>query len=154
SSYICCGGSAELPVREPDRGPAASSRTSPPGLILEGVTAGYGSVPVLEGLDLEARPGEVTGLIGPNGSGKTTLIRVAARGLAPRAGAVRVAGVDPYRISAKQAARLVAVVPQEMAPAFSYSVLEMVLMGRSPHLSGWGGGRPEDWAQARWAMAA
>jgi iron complex transport system ATP-binding protein len=96
----------------------------------------------------------VTGLIGPNGSGKTTLIRVAARGLSPRAGTVRVGGVDPYRTSARRAARLVAVVPQEMAPAFSYSVLEMVLMGRSPYLSAWGGGRPEDWAQARRALAA
>ena len=124
------------------------------GLILEGVTAGYGSAAVVHDLHLEARPGNVTGLIGPNGSGKTTLIRVAARGLAPRAGTVRLAGIDPYRVSAKRAARLVAVVPQETAPAFSYSVLEMVLMGRSPYLSAWGGGRPEDWAQARRAMAA
>ena len=124
------------------------------GLLLDAVTAGYGSRAVVHDVTVDARPGQVTGLIGPNGSGKTTLIRVAARGLAPRSGTVRVEGVDPYRISAKRAARLIAVVPQEVAPAFTYSVLEMVLMGRSPYLPAWGGGREEDWAQARRAMAA
>ena len=140
-------------MHEPD---AVTAKRSAPhlGLVLRGVTAGYGSAPVVHDVTVEARPGEVTGLIGPNGSGKTTLIRVAARGLAPRAGTVWVGGVDPYHTSARRAARLVAVVPQELAPAFSYTALEMVLMGRSPYLSAWGAGRPEDWAQARRAMAA
>jgi len=124
------------------------------GLVLEGVTAGYGGRPVLEGVSMEVRPGQVTGLIGPNGSGKTTLVRVAARGLRPRSGSVRVFGVDPYGVSARRAARLVAVVPQETTPAFSYSVLEMVLMGRSPYLSAWRSGNEEDWLHTRRAMEA
>ncbi|MGH2573255.1 MAG: ABC transporter ATP-binding protein [Actinomycetota bacterium] len=123
------------------------------GLLVEGVTAGYGARTVLHQVSLAAWPGQVTGLIGPNGSGKTTLVRVASRGLGPREGSVRVGGSDPYAVSARVAARLVAVVPQEVAPAFSYSVLEMVLMGRSAHLSPWGGGGSEDWAHARRAMA-
>lgn len=137
----------------PDREPT-NSVIPHLGLVLDGVTAGYGSVAVVHDVTVDARPGEVTGLIGPNGSGKTTLIRVAARGLAPWSGAVRVAGSNPYGVSARRAARLAAVVPQEIAAAFSYSVLEMVLMGRSPYLSAWGGGRAEDWAQTRRAMAA
>jgi iron complex transport system ATP-binding protein len=124
------------------------------GLVLEDVSAGYGIAPVVHAVSLEAAGGAITGLIGPNGSGKTTLVRVAARGLAPRGGSVRVCGLDPYAMPAKQAARLLAVVPQDLAPAFSYSVLEMVMMGRSPYLSAWGGSGPEDWAQVRRAMAA
>lgn len=138
---------------EPD-GVVAEGAAPHQGLALRRVTAGYGSAPVVQDVTVDVRPGEVTGLIGPNGSGKTTLIRVAARGLSPRSGTVWVGGVDPYRTSARRAARLIAVVPQELAPAFSYSALEMVLMGRSPYLSPWGAGRPEDWAQARRAMTA
>jgi iron complex transport system ATP-binding protein len=124
------------------------------GLILRGVTAGYAGGPILHEVSLTAKPGEVTGLIGPNGSGKTTLVRVAARGLAPQTGIVGVQGIDPYTVSARQAARMVAVVPQEVAPVFTYTVLEMVLMGRSPYQSMWGRSGADDWAQARWAMRA
>jgi iron complex transport system ATP-binding protein len=124
------------------------------GLVLRGVTAGYADRPVLDDVSLTAKPGEVTGLIGPNGSGKTTLVRVAARGLAPQTGTVRVQGLDPYSVAARHAARMVAVVPQEVAPVFSYTALEMVLMGRSPYQSMWGRSGPDDWAQARWAMRA
>jgi len=124
------------------------------GLELRQVTAGYGRRTVLHEVSITAAPGQVTGLIGPNGSGKTTIVRVASRGLAPRSGQVRVAGVDPYAVSARLAARSVAVVPQDLAPAFEYSVLEMVMMGRSPYLSPWGGGGAEDWDRARWAMTA
>jgi iron complex transport system ATP-binding protein len=124
----------------------------PRGLALENVSAAYGARPVLRDLSLAVEPGEVTGLIGPNGSGKTTVVRVASRGLRPREGQVRVHGVDPYALSARQAARLVAVVPQELSPAFDYSVLELVLMGRSPYRPAWGGA--DDWAKVRRAMAA
>lgn len=125
----------------------------PAGVVLDHVHAGYGPRPVLAGVSMRAEPGRVTGLIGPNGSGKTTLVRVASRGLRPSAGAVTVAGVDPYDLSARESARIVGVVPQELAPAFDYTVLELVLMGRAPHRSRWGGGA-EDWAQARRAMEA
>ena len=124
------------------------------GVVLRDVTAGYGGVPVVHHVSMDVAPGSITGLIGPNGSGKTTLVRVASRGLAPLDGTVRVSGADPYAIPARRAARLVAVVPQDVATAFPYSVLEMVLMGRSPYLSAWGGGSPDDWAQVRRAMTA
>ena len=57
-------------------------------------------------------------------------------------------------MSAHDAARLVAVVPQDVVPAFSFTALELVLMGRSPYRTRWGGGGPEDWAKVREAMAA
>ncbi len=124
------------------------------GLVLERVTAGYGPSPVVREVDLRVRPGEVVGLVGPNGSGKTTLVRVASRALRPSTGDVRVGGRDLDHLGAREAARLVAVVPQDVQPAFSYTALELVLMGRTPYLSAWGGGGPEDWARVRAAMAA
>lgn len=126
-----------------------------PLLALEGVTAGYGGAPAaLRDVSLQVRPGEVVGLVGPNGSGKTTVVRVASRALRPKTGRVLVDGRDPYRTPGRELARLVAVVPQDVLPAFSFTALEMVLMGRTPYRSAWGGGSPEDWARARAAMAA
>jgi iron complex transport system ATP-binding protein len=125
------------------------------GLSLRHVTVGYGpQAVVLDDLVLEARPGEVTGLIGPNGAGKTTVIRVASRALRPWKGSVLVEGKDPYGLAARQAARVVAVVPQEIPWTFSYSALEMVLMGRAPYHSPWGGSSSGDWEAVRRAMAA
>jgi iron complex transport system ATP-binding protein len=123
-------------------------------LVLDGVTAGYGGVLAVRDVSLSVAPGEVVGLVGPNGSGKTTLVRIASRALRPRAGNVLVAGRDPYRLPPREAARLVAVVPQDLTPAFSFTALEMVLMGRTPYLSSWGGGRPRDWSRTREAMVA
>lgn len=123
-----------------------------PGLALRGVSAGYGGREVLHEVTLEVAPGEVVGLIGPNGSGKTTILRVASRGLRPAAGEVHVAGRDPYSLRPREAARLVAVVPQELSSAFPFTVRETVLMGRAPYLSAWGGGTEEDLAHARRAM--
>jgi iron complex transport system ATP-binding protein len=124
------------------------------GLVLEDVVAGYGERDVLRGVSLIAAPGEVVGLVGPNGSGKTTLVRVASRALRPRGGRVRLQGQDPYAVPARRAARLVAVVPQDLAPVFSFTALEVVLMGRAPYRSAWGGGSVEDWPAARRAMDA
>lgn len=119
------------------------------GLALQEVTAGYGERPAVREVTLSVSPGEVVGLIGPNGSGKTTLVRVASRTLAPWSGRILVAGRDPYAMRSREAARLVAVVPQEVAPTFSFTVLEVVLMGRSPYVSSWSAGGAEDYRRAR-----
>ena len=67
----------------------------PGGVLAQGVRRRFGDVEAVRGIDLTARPGEVTGLVGPNGAGKTTLMLVLATLLVPDAGQVRVAGHDP-----------------------------------------------------------
>ncbi len=65
------------------------------GIVAQGVRRSFGDVVAVDGLDLEALPGEVTALVGPNGAGKTTLLLVLATLLVPDQGNVRVAGYDP-----------------------------------------------------------
>jgi iron complex transport system ATP-binding protein len=123
-----------------------------PALVLDRIRAGYGRRDALSGVSVHVAAGEVVGVIGPNGSGKTTLLRVASRALRPREGSVRILGRDPYAVRPREAARLVAVVPQEISTAFPFTVREAVLLGRAPYLSPWGGGSERDWTHARRAM--
>jgi ABC-2 type transport system ATP-binding protein len=75
------------------------------GIVVRGVRRAFGQVQALDGVDLEARPGAVTALVGPNGSGKTTLLLVLAGLLQPDTGSVLVAGADPVRDGAAARAR-------------------------------------------------
>ena len=105
-----------------------------PALVVTGLTVAYGPRVVLSDVSLSLQPGRLLGLVGPNGSGKTTLIRAISGVVAPRAGEVRLAGDDALRLSAREVALRTAVVPQNphLPPAFT--ALELVLMGRTPHL--------------------
>ena len=114
----------------------------------------YGSTQVLRGVSLEVPTGGFTGILGPNGSGKTTLLKVLSGVVAPARGLVTLDGADISRIGRRVLARRMAVVPQETHLAFDYSVLEVVLMGRYPHLGTFEVEGPDDIAIARHALAA
>ncbi|MGY4707519.1 ABC transporter ATP-binding protein [Candidatus Bipolaricaulota sp. J31] len=90
--------------------------------------------PVLQGVSVELAAGEVLFLLGPNGSGKTTLLECLAGLRRPGAGRVLLGDADLHRLSPRERARRIAYVPQVHRPVFGYSVLEVVLMGRAPHL--------------------
>ncbi|MBI3630575.1 MAG: ABC transporter ATP-binding protein [Candidatus Rokubacteria bacterium] len=75
------------------------------------------------------------GVIGPNSVGKTTLIRLLTKVVAPEGGAIRLAGRPLAGMTQREVARFVAVVPQDLAPAFPFTVEEMVLMGTAPPAS-------------------
>lgn len=127
-------------------------------LILEKVTVEYsgpeGRRLALEGASLTLSGGEVLALLGPNGSGKTTLIRAGSGVLPLREGRVRIAGAqrDLHDMPPAERARWVAVVPQAAHLPGGFSVLEAVLMGRTPYL-GWAGRETEkDLEVVRWAM--
>jgi iron complex transport system ATP-binding protein len=99
------------------------------------ISVGYGGRLVLQGVDLATRPGELVGLIGPNGSGKTTLLRALYASLSPQAGLVTLDDTPVARLTPVQRARRIAVVTQEPAVESPMTVMEMVMLGRSPHRS-------------------
>jgi len=108
----------------------------------------------LRDVSVTIQRGSLTGLLGPNGCGKTTLLKLMAGVLRPRQGAITLDGRAIGDIPRRELATQVAVVPQETHPAFDYSVLEMVLMGRHPHLRAFQLEGPEDLSIARESLAA
>ncbi len=96
----------------------------------------YGANVVVDGVSFCVAPGEMLGILGPNGSGKSTLLRLLSGVLAPAGGAVYVHGQALASYSRRQLGKAIAVVPQETVIEFPFSVTEVVLMGRSPHLGG------------------
>ena len=94
----------------------------------------YGIMPVLRGVSLGVDAGEMVGIVGPNGVGKTTLIRILSGGLQPGSGAVTIGGSPLAGLKPRERARAVAVVPQNASAPEGITALEMVLMGRNPHL--------------------
>ena len=103
-------------------------------LVVEGVDYEYGDRAVLRGFDLEAREGEMVGVVGPNGAGKTTLMKVVSGVFRPSKGRVLIGGSDVGSLSDGERARLVSVVPQNPELPLSFSAIDLVLMGRNPHL--------------------
>lgn len=93
-----------------------------------------GPVRALVGFSGELRSGEILGLVGPNGSGKTTLVRAVTGTVRPSAGKVMLRGEDVATLSPAALARRIAVVPQTPLLPERFSVLDCVLMGRTPHL--------------------
>ena len=98
------------------------------------VWAGYGERQVIKGLNLSVEHGSVTALAGPNGVGKSTLLRLLSGSLKPSRGTTRVAGSEIGALSVRERARLVAVVPQSVELPAGAAALEVVLMGRNPHM--------------------
>lgn len=99
-------------------------------------------------------PGSLTGLLGPNGCGKTTLLKLLCGVLRPQGGRVMLGDRPLTSMARRELARHIAVVPQETHPAFEYSVMEMVLMGRHPHLGSFQLEGPADFEIARQSLEA
>jgi iron complex transport system ATP-binding protein len=99
----------------------------------EGLTYAIGAASLVDGIDVEARAGEVLALAGPNGAGKSTLLRLLAGELEPTRGSVELGGRPLAGISPGERARLRAVMPQETLLQFAFTVREVVEMGRHPH---------------------
>jgi iron complex transport system ATP-binding protein len=93
---------------------------------------------LVEHLSLQVRPGELWAVLGANGAGKTLFLNTLA-GLRPAAhGAIHLAGRPAAQWPAPEVAKRRAFLPQAFHDAFSASVLEVVLLGRHPHMSRWG----------------
>lgn len=101
-------------------------------IVVENLHYTYSKHPVLEGLNLEVREGEIIGILGPNGCGKTTLLRNLNKNLEPDGGCILLDGTDLEEISKKDVAKNIAVVPQTNEIHFSFSAREIIAMGRMP----------------------
>ncbi|MGH7841993.1 MAG: heme ABC transporter ATP-binding protein, partial [Candidatus Binataceae bacterium] len=116
------------------------------------LVAGYDARSVLNGVSLEVKAGELLAIVGPNGAGKSTLARVLSGALKPRAGLIELLGRPLAGYDRRAIARTLASVAQENSVAFQFSVTEIVLMGRAPHLGPLRLESPHDLAIAREAM--
>jgi iron complex transport system ATP-binding protein len=123
-----------------------------PLLSVEHVSFKYGERWVLREIAFEVEQGDFLGIIGPNGSGKTTLLRVIDGILTPQEGAILLEGTEIRKLRRSALAQSVAVVPQYTSLAFPFSVEEVVLMGRAPHLGPWRFEGVQDHRIAREAM--
>ena len=124
-----------------------------PLLELSDLSVSLGGNNILDGVSLTVDAGELVGLVGPNGAGKTTLLRAIRGTLTPDSGTVRIAGESVHELGSKAASRRVATVPQDTSLAFEFSVRETVEMGRTPHLSRFGGTTEADRDAVEQAMA-
>jgi len=105
-----------------------------PGSVGTDLRVGPDSPAGVHAVSVAVAEGGLVGIIGPNGSGKTTLLRLLAGLLRPSSGRVMLGGRDLHSFSRRELARRIAVVPQETRLAFDFTVQEIVLMGRFPHL--------------------
>ena len=99
-------------------------------LAVSGLRSGYGRIPILAGVDLTAKEGEVVGILGHNGMGKTTLLRTLMGYLPATAGSVQFAGQDITRLSPTARARLgLGYVPQGREIFATLTVADNLRMG-------------------------
>lgn len=125
-----------------------------PLLQAQALTLQAGDRELVKGLSLEVRAGEIWAVLGPNGSGKTTLLHTLAGLRAPRQGQVTLGSRALADWPPIDAARQRGLLPQSLSDAFSASVLDIVLLGRHPHVSRWGWEADDDASIARRALAA
>ncbi len=127
--------------------------SSEPALVVDDVVFAYGAQPVVRGVSVRVARGEFVGIIGPNGSGKSTLLKLMSGYLRPQRGAVSVAGRPVADYERAALGRVLGVVPQETSITLPFTVMEMVLFGRTPHGRGFGFESEHDLAAARAALA-
>ncbi len=103
-------------------------------LRVHGLQFNFGSSQILHGISFSVRKGTICGLLGPNASGKTTLLKCINGLLAASGGYIDARGERVGRLSRTEIARIMAVVPQQTHVVFSFTVLDIVVMGRAPML--------------------
>jgi len=113
----------------------------------------YGNIPALKDLTFSVSKGDFFIIIGPNGSGKTTLMKVMAGIFKPKTGRLKILNRTLEKYTRKDLAQTMAFVPQMMPVDFPFSVLEVVLMGRSPYMGMLGVEQEEDLKIAEQALA-
>jgi iron complex transport system ATP-binding protein len=134
-------GPAEPLGAPPDRGgsapPAPEARIEPI-LKVERLSFSHGTTKVVNDVSLEFYPGRHYVLAGPNGAGKSTLLDLLSHLKVPAEGEIRIFGRDSSSLAPKELAKLLALAPQNFQFNFSFTVKEIVSLGRRPYLGRWG----------------
>ncbi len=120
-------------------------------LRIEDLWFSYRAKLILKGINLELK-NSIGCLLGPNGAGKTTLLKCVAGILKPQKGSILLDGRNLLNLEFRDRARLVSYVPQEFSINFPYTALEVVLMGRNPHVNFLKGPTREDEEKALEAL--
>ncbi len=124
-----------------------------PGLLVEGLTYGYGTEVVLDQLDLELPLGLSAAVLGRNGAGKSTLLNLISGVYRPHAGSIHFGGTDFRAIAPRERARLVAMTPQVLQIAPTFTLRDCVSLGRTPYLHPLRGETAHDRSEVDRAMA-
>jgi iron complex transport system ATP-binding protein len=118
---------------------------SPPLFTLKDVSFAYGTTPVLQDVNLTLQPGKFYGVIGPNGCGKTTFLDLLTGCKKQLTGDILYKGKELGSYSKRNLAQQLALVPQEFDTGFGFTVEEIVLMGRHPHIDRFSAPSEKDW---------
>lgn len=105
-------------------------------LVAENISYAIAGARLIRDISLTVNPGEVLAIIGPNGAGKSTFLKLLSGEIRPSAGAISLEGEALQKWSKLDYARKRAVMPQSTVIAFPFTVFEVVLLGRSPHIRG------------------
>ncbi|MBS6148117.1 MAG: ABC transporter ATP-binding protein [Veillonella sp.] len=119
----------------------------------DNIQVSFGSKTILQDISLAIQDKEFVGIIGPNGSGKSTFLKCLYRVLQPNGGKIFFDGTEMSSLSHRDTALKMAVVAQHSTVNFDFSVLEMVLMGRSPYKGLLDRDQLDDYEIARHALA-
>jgi len=104
-------------------------------LVINNLSFSYGNIKTLNDVTIEVNKGEMVSLVGPNGAGKSTLLKCINRILKPHRGAVFLDGKDAAKLGIKELSKIMSYVPQSTVEVFPFTVFDIVLMGRRPHIS-------------------
>lgn len=107
-------------------------------IVLSHVTCGYKDKVIIRDLSANVETGTVLCLLGPNGVGKTTLFKSILRYLPLQSGSIQINGRDEDSFSVSEYAKKIAYVPQAHTPPFSFTVFDVIAMGRTAHMGIWG----------------
>ena len=107
---------------------------------------------ILNHIDFQFYKGKFYSVVGPNGSGKTTLLKALTKNISIEMDSIFINDVDLYHISSKESAKLISYVPQVFDFSFDFTVKDIVMMGRNPHISRFGKESSKDMGKVYEAM--
>ena len=103
-------------------------------LLIDNISFSYGEMEALDGVTIEVHKGEIVSLVGANGAGKSTLLKCIDRILKPQRGVVLLDGKNIAKISSREISKSIGYISQSTTDIFPFTIFDVVLMGRKPHL--------------------